>query len=239
MIADNLPDITSGEIERRAARLLEAVPSSKRRNIEFIAEQYCDAEIESVHGLCHFGVLGATCRNQGGIGKRYRILVDQMVIDQVSRSHYTEVLCEEIGHIQLHEAIVNAVRTTEEYVEIHSRKDWLVLERQAKRFGRAISLPVRLVELQCQAGYRQFVDDFGFGRGGAILPYLAAVLSVAFSVSQDEAKTRIAECDGGLVPRVQGSYSLGFEVMLPLQDLMVASRQVQTQLEFPEFQEIK
>ena len=72
---------------------------------------------------------------------------------------YRMTVAEELAHIRLHRALIDAVATADDFRKLHNRTDWALIERNAKRFAAAILIPATALASEAGHAYEVIVGQ--------------------------------------------------------------------------------
>jgi|HubBroStandDraft_4_1064222.scaffolds.fasta_scaffold85861_4 Zn-dependent peptidase ImmA (M78 family) len=104
-------------------------------------------------------------------------------------------VAEEIGHVILHDSIIQQVEQPEDFIELQRHEKWHYMERNAKKFAAYLLMPAQRLLVSARALYPKLVAVAGFNNPDAIVNTLAARLASDsyFRVSTQTMKFRFTE----------------------------------------------
>ncbi len=135
------------------------------------------------------------------------MIVDSQITDD-SPNLYNVVLAEEFAHLVLHDVIINRIQVVDDFLEIHRHPDWMVAERDAKRFMRALLLPIDEVEARVSDAYKRVVARDGFVDVMQCYVSICVSLAFEFRVTPQVASERLSEVPSNLLEKIYFSFAI-------------------------------
>jgi len=216
MVPTEFPEYTTKEIERRAANLLKAKCGQNPHppiDLELLLESMPGVRLDIITNLrLRHNVEGCVCKElESG-------LIYVYVDAEIARNefHYRTVIGEELGHIQLHAKLIESLQCVDDFLDIQHHCDWMIAERDARSFGRAIAMPFPALVKEAEAIYESLVDVAGFGDRNAIEKYLRNGLADTFGVRPDDIQRRLVRPPSNILERVALSIRKCSSELLPI-----------------------
>jgi hypothetical protein len=142
------------------------------------------------------------------MNRELKVVVDTTIMNARNPARYHMALAEEIGHIQLHRAVMLDISECEDFVGLQAHPRWKIAERDAKYYGRALLMPQRMLEGVVKEKYEALASDRGFRDFFQFLSLLEAHVAVVFQVQVAEVRRRFDEYFGGLRARIEKSFAV-------------------------------
>lgn len=196
LTVDGLIEFTPSQLETRAADFLRSRPDVDSDvlpiDVEKLLDDYGDVQIETKTSLrANHGVEGCVCNEERS--RKLTVFVDRAIANGPSDAAYSEVVGEELAHIELHRAIIHQISSVEAFVEVRNHPQWRRMELDAERYSRAIRMPHRHVEHEAAVAYVQAIKRFGYSSPDATHAMMRNLLAEKFVVSASTALKRIAQ----------------------------------------------
>lgn len=146
------------------------------------------------------------------------VVMDQGIMDQRDPAPYNMAIAEEIGHIELHRAVMLEIQSEADFLELQRHPNWRIAEWDAKYFGRALLMPRLMLEAAASNIYHRVADEIGFGSAFQFSQLFTVRLAMLFEAPACDAKTRIETYVGGLRERLDRSIASRSDHLLKLSD---------------------
>jgi len=160
------------------------------------------------------------------------IAMDQGIMNSRNAAEYNMTIAEEIGHIELHRAVMLGIHELEDFIDLQKHSRWAIAERDAKYFARALLMPRRMLERVASEEYKRLARDIAFSDAYQFESLLMVRLSTVFDIPLIETRRRIEEYTGGMRTRLDKSIAICSEELLDLTDEITVRRMNQTELPF-------
>lgn len=203
-------------IERMARELFRQRPDVKcipPIRLEWLIENLRpdDVQLEIVMGLRN------DHKVEGGIWKeagthRQTVFIDWGICIG-PWPEYNAVLGEEFAHLMIHPSLLIQVNSVEDFIALQSMPEWDTWERDARRYSRAIRMPVVPFVAEAERLYRQVTAEHGFGSIEVIEKLVRNGLCQKFRVPADDALRRMLSHPCEITRRIQIS-SLAYSTTL-------------------------
>jgi hypothetical protein len=152
------------------------------------------------------------------------VIVDQRIMDQRDGAPFNMALAEEIGHIELHRAVMLDIAEPEDFLELQRHPRWAIAEHDAKYFGRALLMPQAMLEWMSAKTYQRVAAEHGFGDPFLFDRLFTVHLASTFEIPPSDAQKRIDAYVGGLRSRLDRSIAARSESLLALTDELAVLR---------------
>ena len=153
------------------------------------------------------------------------VVINQELMNRRDGAPYNMALAEEIGHIELHRAVVLEIEEPEDFCELTRHPRWQIAEHDAKYFGRALLMPRVMLEVAARDAYVRVASEVGFADPFRFDRIFTIQLAREFEIPLPDAQKRIDSYVGGLRIRLDRSVAAGTGGLLELgAELMLASR---------------
>jgi uncharacterized protein DUF955 len=146
------------------------------------------------------------------------VLVDQGIMDRRDPAEYNMALAEEIGHIELHRAVMLEIKDENDFVDLQRHARWNTAEHDAKYFGRALLMPRSMLEPLAAQVYRRLTSEYGFGDAFQFNRFFVVHLASIFEIPYADAQKRIDSYVGGLRSRIDLSFAARSTRLVSMQD---------------------
>lgn len=153
--------------------------------------------------------------------RELKVVVDEWIMNHADGAPFNMALAEEIGHIELHRAVIMEIDTPQDFLEVHRHPRWAVAERDAKYFGRALLMPSVMMEPVASDIYRRVAAEIGFSDAFRFDHIFAVHMASTFEIPLADAKKRIDAYTGGLRSRLDMSIAAKSDALLSLTDEIV------------------
>ena len=213
-----LRSYTELEIEHLAWKLLRSEPKVRSRlpiDVELLVESQPNLVLRIVPGLvARFSI--ECCVVRGGRADERVVWVDKLVADSRPLSHYRQLLAELLGHLALHEAVLDQTDSSEDYLAIRNSPQWERIERDARRFAVSIMAPEEMVIQAAEEIYPGLVTQPGMQSPDAIQRLMRNCLAQAFSISTQQIHRRMVRWPCQIYARVEASLAIGSSQLVAL-----------------------
>lgn len=208
-IGDKIFDYTRLEIERKTDSFIRARPFLKATppiRAELILDRMPDvSRIEVMPLLAQRFRVEAMVLAPTFMHRSLTIVVDQQVMDLRDGSRYNMALAEEIGHIELHRAVMLDIQEVDDFVELQRHHKWFRAEQDAKYYARALLMPGTLLENVAADVYEQVATDVGFSDLFHFAQLFVAHIATSFEIPRIDAQKRIDSYVGDIQRRLERS----------------------------------
>jgi hypothetical protein len=214
---DGLVDYTRGQLECLAADLLRKrvdVPFRAPINVEVLLENTPDVHIEDMRGLREkYSVEGAVCTEDDT--HELTVLVDYHLMNGPDDAGYNAVIAEEFAHIILHRAVIQQIKSIDDFIEFRKCPQWKQIELDARGFSAAVRMPEQLIMRRAEAVYPEVVDEHGFGDPHSIAKLVRNRLAEIFVTPVADMHARLVQWPCPVAARVIASADRQSAQLLP------------------------
>ena len=172
-------------------------------DVEYLADGILNFPIDTRDFIEEkYATTGVCWRNEPG---SYTIVIDTKIFDTAENfSRFT--IAEEIGHIILHEDVMDKIRNIEDVAQFHNWEKYHEIDHNGKRFAAELLIPKNNIINSAENLYPLFADEDGFNNLDAIRKAMTTKLSREYLVSREVMKHRLNHHPMKIFDRVDKSF---------------------------------
>lgn len=232
-LGDKISSYSTLSLERNVDQFLSMLPGFKEKPPPILSEVVLD-RLPEVKSLDTLELLSkgveAMVVTPKFMHRDLTVMVDQQILNHRDAAAYNMALAEEIGHIQLHRAVMLDIRDTDDFLDLQAHPKWQVAERDAKYWGRAMLMPRYLLEREARENYERLAVELGFADSFHFSQVFIAHLAAIFQIPPADAQRRIDGYVGDLRGRLDKSIAARTDYLLDMSDSVRVSLRQSTEL---------
>jgi hypothetical protein len=223
-LGDKIFSYSRSDLERKIDRLLVGMATTPPILSEQILDRVPDVKRIEVRPLlttdlgCEAMVITPVFMHRDLI-----VVVDQEVMNAFDQKPYQMAIAEEIGHIELHRAVMLEIQTENDFADLQQHPAWAMAERDAKYFARAMLMPTSILEPAAHSMYERVANEIGFGDSYKFWSTFTTHLSEVFEIPRADAQKRLETYPRDLVNRVEKSIAARHPSLLRAGDTISVS----------------
>lgn len=217
MDVKRLVEFTTTQLEGLSQQVFRTRPDIELAipvNLELLIEDLPNVSLVVKENLVVAHSIEGYVRKQEVLGHDIEVVVDKNIVDG-NWPRYNAVLGEEFAHLELHMALVHAVQTVDDFIQLQRDPAWPQYERDAKWFSLAMRMPAALLVQEAERLYPKIVDEHGYGDTARVEKFLRNSLAELFRVPPADMQRRMMDWPCHILQRIESSVQAKADFLIP------------------------